>query len=184
MKNYYEILEVHESSSLEVIQRVYKLLAKKYHPDLQDESSKKEAEEKFKEIAEAYEILSNEEKRKAYDEELQASRTPKTPPSSSQAAQVHQKSEPQNNINHEAVNQAYQQAQHRAYEDAMKKAYHDAYVNNLKRFGYKVKYKETFKQKFKKFITLVLTIIVLSIIAYVAWNTPAIREILVDTFTF
>ena len=69
MKNYYEILEVNKKASQETISKVYKFLAKKYHPDANPDN-KQEAEEKFKEISEAYEILSNEEKRKEYDEEL------------------------------------------------------------------------------------------------------------------
>ena len=42
MKNYYEILEVNENASKEVIDKAYKVLAKKYHPDLQEEKNKNE----------------------------------------------------------------------------------------------------------------------------------------------
>ena len=67
----YEILEVSENASIEVIEKAYKVLAKKYHPDLQQTASdKKEAEEKMKKINDAYSILSNEQKRKSYDIEL------------------------------------------------------------------------------------------------------------------
>lgn len=71
-KNYYEILEVNQKASKEVIDRVYKLLAKKYHPDLQDEQNKEKSSEKFKEINEAYQVLSDEQKRKEYDISLQS----------------------------------------------------------------------------------------------------------------
>jgi len=74
MKNYYETLEVNETASPEIIRKVYKILAKQYHPDIHVKSKNKESEKKFKEIAEAYEILSNEEKRKKYDEELRSFR--------------------------------------------------------------------------------------------------------------
>ena len=47
MKNYYEILEVDQKASKEVIEKAYKVLAKKYHPDLQEEKNKKRAEEKI-----------------------------------------------------------------------------------------------------------------------------------------
>jgi len=70
MKDYYKILEVNKSASFEIISKVYKLLAKKYHPDMNLENPE-EAEEKFKDISEAYEILSDEEKRKTYDKELE-----------------------------------------------------------------------------------------------------------------
>lgn len=73
MKNYYDELEISKNASKEVIERVYKVLAKKYHPDTTQEADKHAAEEKFKVISEAYEILSNDEKRKKYDLELEQS---------------------------------------------------------------------------------------------------------------
>ena len=73
MKNYYNELEVSKTASKEVIEKVYKVLAKKYHPDTTKEADKQAAEEKFKAISEAYEILSDDEKRKKYDLELEQS---------------------------------------------------------------------------------------------------------------
>ena len=73
MKNYYDELEVSKTASKEVIEKVYKVLAKKYHPDTTKENDKHAAEEKFKAISEAYEILSDDEKRKKYDLELEQS---------------------------------------------------------------------------------------------------------------
>lgn len=73
MKNYYDELEVSKKASKEVIEKVYKVLAKKYHPDTTKELDKQAAEDKFKAISEAYEILSDEEKRKKYDIELEQS---------------------------------------------------------------------------------------------------------------
>ena len=70
MVNYYEILEVSQNASKEVIDRAYKVLAKKYHPDLQPENKRQFAEEKLKKINEAYDILSDEYKRKQYDDKL------------------------------------------------------------------------------------------------------------------
>ena len=70
-KNYYEILEVDRNASPEIIEKAYKTLAKKYHPDLQDDSHKKEAEETFKMINEAYETLSNPEQRSLYNQKLE-----------------------------------------------------------------------------------------------------------------
>ena len=70
----YEILEVSENASPEIIEKAYKTLAKKYHPDLQEEANKSKAEAMMKKINEAYDVLGNEEKRKAYNAELEAKR--------------------------------------------------------------------------------------------------------------
>lgn len=67
MKNYYEILEVDKNASKEVIEKAYKTLAKKYHPDLQNNSN---CQDKMRQINEAYEILSNDFKRREYDEKI------------------------------------------------------------------------------------------------------------------
>lgn len=64
-KDYYKILGVDKSASDKEIKRAYRNLAKKYHPDTNQ--GNKEAEEKFKSINEAYEVLGDEEKRKKYD---------------------------------------------------------------------------------------------------------------------
>lgn len=70
MKNYYEILEVDKNASNEVIDKAYKTLAKKYHPDLQKGTNKEIYQNKMKQINEAFEVLSNNDKRKEYDSRL------------------------------------------------------------------------------------------------------------------
>ena len=64
-KDYYSILGVDKNASQEDIKKAYRKLAKKYHPDTNP--GNKQAEEKFKDINEAYEVLSNPEKRNKYD---------------------------------------------------------------------------------------------------------------------
>lgn len=75
-KNYYIILEVKSTATFEEIKSAYRILAKKYHPD--KNIGNKAAEEYFKEIQQAYAILSNPEKRKKYD--LKASYGSRTQP--------------------------------------------------------------------------------------------------------
>ncbi len=63
--DYYNILGVSEQAEEEQIKQAYRRLAKKYHPDLNPNDS--EAEEKFKNVVEAYETLGDADKRKEYD---------------------------------------------------------------------------------------------------------------------
>jgi molecular chaperone DnaJ len=67
-KDYYEILGVPKTAALADIKKAYRSLALKYHPDRVAENEKKEAEEKFKEISEAYGVLSDPQKRQLYDQ--------------------------------------------------------------------------------------------------------------------
>ena len=64
-KDYYEILGVKKTATEEEIKKAYRNLAKKHHPD--KNKGNKEAENKFKEISEAYAVLSDKEKREQYD---------------------------------------------------------------------------------------------------------------------
>lgn len=65
-RDYYEVLGVSKSADATEIKKAYRKLALKYHPD--KNPGDKEAEEKFKEAAEAYDVLSNEEKKRRYDQ--------------------------------------------------------------------------------------------------------------------
>ncbi|GJL55189.1 MAG: chaperone protein DnaJ [Nitrospirales bacterium] len=67
-RDYYEVLGVDRNASDDDIKKAFRKLARQHHPDLQNDAAKKKiAEEKFKEAGEAYEILSDAERRKKYD---------------------------------------------------------------------------------------------------------------------
>lgn len=213
MKNYYEILEVNKSASPETISKVYKFLAKKYHPDANLDNSQ-EAEEKFKQISEAYEVLSDEEKRKQYDLELetyQTNNSPQTVPIedfielrnyckqledtlnqySSTGNTTTSNIYTNNNVSQYQTNSqatqyevAQEEAREQAYRDAMNRAYHDAYINSLKNMGYKIKYKKTVKEQFKSFIALVICIIVIYILFKLIWIIPVLKTWFLSLFEF
>ncbi|MBO4707833.1 MAG: DnaJ domain-containing protein [Elusimicrobiaceae bacterium] len=67
-KDYYKILGVSKNASEAEIKKAFKTAARKYHPDLQPDSKKAEMTEKFKDVNEAYEVLSDKKKRDIYDQ--------------------------------------------------------------------------------------------------------------------
>ena len=65
-RDYYDILGINKSASASEIKKAYRKMAVKYHPDKNPDD--KEAEEKFKEVSRAYEVLSDEDTRARYDQ--------------------------------------------------------------------------------------------------------------------
>jgi len=72
MKNYYDILEVSKKASKDTINKIFKIHMKANHPDLFQGDEKIKAEEKSKELTEAYNVLSDDNERAKYDAELEA----------------------------------------------------------------------------------------------------------------
>jgi curved DNA-binding protein len=63
-KDYYKVLDVHEDAELKTIKKAYRKLALEFHPDINADAN---AEEKFKEVAEAYQVLKDPQRRAQYD---------------------------------------------------------------------------------------------------------------------
>lgn len=193
MKNYYKILEVDEKASKEIIEKAYKVLAKKYHPDLQEEQKKKWAEEMFKEIAESYEILSDDIKREEYDQKLAFEKA------NNQQKMQQQSTSSQTNLNYEElikkrdellkrkenlernINNSSvidEELLRKQIEYEKQKAYNDAYIKSLKDRGYKIKYKKTFKD----YLAVLITIIISIFIIFILWLIPPTKKIMQDIY--
>ncbi len=110
MSTLYDILEVSEKASDEVIEKAYKTLVKKYHPDLQSNPEEgKIASEKMKEINAAYDVLGNPTKRQEYDAELESKREQQSN-TNAQTANRNTEYQNTNTTNQNAYNQnAYNQ---------------------------------------------------------------------------
>lgn len=189
-KNYYDILEINKNASPEIIEKAYKTLVKKYHPDLQDNNLKFEYEEKIKEINEAYEVLSDVEKKENYDLNLKNNEISLDDYNNLINENINLKKEInylknntinenelnynknnyniQNNINENIINEKI--------NDAVNQAYYDAYIQDLKNRGYKIKYKKTFKD----FLALIITILIICVVAFIIWQIPFTRNYLIN----
>ena len=204
MKTLYEILEVSENASNEIVEKAYKVLAKKYHPDLWTQDKKEYAEQKMKEINEAYDVLSNEIKRKEYNSTLEIERKRQMElkmqeelkkQSQSNTQETHPKN---NNSNYSANKQKQEQytqsrdeylrrqEDYRKTQEEIKKnmqadyeqKYQNAYENYLKRLGYKIKYKWTWKD-YKNFI---ISILILILICVALWFFPITHNWIIEFY--
>lgn len=187
-KNYYKILEVDKDASSEIIKKAYTTLAKKYHPDLQDSNQKHIYEEKMQLINEAYEILSNDEKRKQFDIILEQDALKNEKITTDLFNENLTLKDELNRIKHNTTNNQpesstninienqirYQQELNQARE----KAYHDAYIQDLKNRGYKIIYKKTLKDYLKNFMILLITIAIL----FLLWQLPFVKNFFINVY--
>ena len=190
-KNYYKILEVDQKASNEIIEKAYKTLVKRYHPDLQNSEKRKEYEDKMKLINEAYSVLSDDYKRTTYDEQLQNEIISKQEyqkileenKNLKQELRAKEQNETniKNNINHQ-YKQQYQQSFQRQYQQqinkAINQAYQDAYIQDMKNRGYKIKYKPTLKQ-YKNLIIAIVCVILVFIILF---QIPPIKRFFTNIY--
>lgn len=193
----YEILEVSEKASNEIIEKAYKVLAKKYHPDLQEPQNRSQAEEKMKKINEAYDVLINPQKRQAYDEKLRQKRLQEDQAKSINIQYnnrgVNNNVPPQNNT-YEAnyshnYNQNHSQASNKEefkvsdktkkeIEKEIKKKYINAYDEYLRSLGYRVKTKWTWK----RVKDLLITILIMLGIVGILWIFPPTHKLIISFY--
>ena len=196
-KNYYEILQIDKNASKEIMDKAYKTLIKKYHPDLQQGKIKEQYEEIIKEINEAYEILSDNEKRQEYNKIIEKNSISqenfeKLYTENQQLKQelnntysyitqhYYNNKNTENNISNnipnkisdDDINSIYEQRINEAINNAYQKAYRDAYIQDLKNRGYKIKYKKTFKDILKDIFTFIITILFI----FLFFNLPFIKN--------
>ena len=194
MITYYEILEVSRMASKEVITKAYKVLVRKYHPDLeQDEGKKEEAKEKMVRINEAYETLSDDEKRKKYDDtiailEEKESIEKEKKKQQGKTQNVNRNIDNVNSNNNISINNIdnannlnndtkLQEEMQRAEEEIqmhkqniVNQMYED-YYNTLRRMGYKVVTVRPLKERIKAYVIAGIVILLLILI----YNIPFIR---------
>lgn len=194
MITYYEILEVSRMASKEVITKAYKVLVRKYHPDLeQDEGKKEEAKEKMVRINEAYETLSDDEKRKKYDDtiarleekerivkekEIQQGKTQNNSNRNinvnKNTVDINSNIENRNNLNNDIkLQEEMQRAEEEIQmhkQNIVNQMYED-YYNTLRRMGYKVVTVRPLKERIKAYVIAGIVILLLILI----YNIPFIR---------
>lgn len=190
MKNYYEILEVDRNASQEVIEKAYKALAKKYHPDLQQGAMKAQNAEKMKIINEAYDILSDSAKREQYNEQLKDEEIQNQGISIEEQERILQENYAlKQELNRMGSQQRYNQMQYQEQMNdgtivnmsriltqeinaARKQAYHDAYIQDMQNRGYRIRYKRSFKDYLKLFITIIIT----AFLCFLIYQIPIVKN--------
>lgn len=182
MKNYYEILEVNKKASKEVIEKAYKVLVKKYHPDLYSGQKKEYAEKKIKEINEAYNVLTDEFMKEQYDAELEKQ----------EQETLYRKYGNHQSNNVQNVNDNKKEKEVQDFNERMKKHKVGSFsgIIELCKEIYKNKPKrEEIKELTKKdILAFVLTIIVVILIGVALWFIPFtngwMRELLFENPLF
>ena len=186
-QNYYDILEVNKNASPEIIEKAYKTLVKKYHPDLQENDLKIKYEEKIKKINEAYSILSDSEKRKNYDLFLKNNEVSIDDYNKLYQENIILKKEinylknnyKQNNINNNSNNINY-------YIENIRKNNYEKYntekneENNSKIEN--EKYEINYKRILKNILALIITIFIIFIISFILWHISFTKNYLINLY--
>lgn len=191
METLYDILEVSRKASKEVIEKAYKTLAKKYHPDLQTEENKVHAEAMMKKINDAYEILSDDEKRSKYDRELEEKEEQErnnlnnnvnmnNVTSNNEYSEENNKNVDENDWR-EQFSKLSKKQQEKLIKNIQKEAnaeYRKLYVDYFRSLGFKIKHKWTFKD----FLAIFILILILCFIIFILWLIPPTHELLLELY--
>ena len=211
-KNYYDILQINQNASPEIIEKAYKTLAKKYHPDLQEEVNKKEAEEILKEINEAYEVLSNPEKKALYDQNLKnegisqedydkiyyqneelkkeinnlKNNISNTTTSSDINLNSFNKNSQQNQADIDKIIREEQELEYKKrqlqYQEQIEQAREQAYHDAYIQDLKNRGYKIKYKKSFKNYLKGIFSIIILIVILILLWQIPFIKNFFIDIY--
>ena len=170
MENLYEILQISQKASKEIIEKAYRVLAKKYHPDLQEPDNRAKAEEMMKKINYAYDVLCDDTKRAEYDERLREVEQEEKE-QNNQYQNIDYENNEDGNHNYEVNNswQEYynnltgreQRRVRKKIERSVQAEYRKLYEDYFRSKGYKVKHKWTWKEI--KILLIVLLSIEVSI---------------------
>lgn len=196
MKNYFEILEVDIHASKEIIDKAFKTLAKKYHPDTKEAEEKASYEEKFKLLNEAYEILSDEEKRKEYTSELEANKNRELEilmlknadlevqieNLQAELDSLRSNSYSSYNINNKYNTSSNMYNNENIYHTNIDQTYTSPKEDYVDESVYYESYYHPIKNKFKNFLAFIITLSVIILIAIVIWNIPYSRNLLLEMY--
>ena len=174
MKNYYDLLEVSENASFEVIEKAYRVLAQKYHPDKWPNNQAYWAEDRFKEITEAYQTLSNANLRKEYDLKLGLNNSYKD--------KYNVLYEENQNLKHEVnvmkirnKSNQYNKQPNNNNTNNNKTNYIKRYTSTIKSLIYDEAHKES-DERSRDLKALILTIIIIAIFIFIAWKVPFLHN--------
>ena len=183
-ENYYEILEIDKNASPEILEKAYKTLVKKYHPDLQKNNLKNNYEEKIKKINEAYEILSNPEKREEYNLIIKNNEISEENYNKLYNENINLKNEInylknnyinlEKNIYNNYNNMNNYKRNTNNFENNINKNHYNAYIQNFKNRKY--------KKNFKDFIALIITIFIIITVLFILWHIPFTKNYLINLY--
>ena len=192
MKNYYEILEVDKNASQEVIEKAYRTLAKKYHPDLQQGGKQQEHAEKMKIINQAYDVLSDDAKRQEYNQKIENETISREQHERIMQENYELKQQINQMGNQQTAQQSYRKVQqmdegtiinmsrilNEQIRSARKQAYYDAYIQELKDRGYKVRYKHDLKY----YLKLIKVVAIIILIGFIIYQIPFVKDFFADLY--